>query len=253
MSEKKAKNTGKKGTWILVLMGLLVAALILTVALKTSDADPKVPHQNATTLAAEEQPGTIHKDTEAQKPYFLTEGLEITEIGSYTGAYVEDGSDEVVSGVMMIIVSNTTSEALEYAEIILSGESGEAVFMVSALPAGESAVLLERNRMAYDRNAEFSQVRTENVAYFRTELSLMEDVLKIQPLDGAVNVTNISDRDIQGDIFICYKNKAEGLFYGGIAYRVRIEGGLKSGEIRQIMTKHFSDTGTALIYVSVAE
>ena len=253
MSEKEAKYTGRKAVWIPVLMGLLLVVLILTAARKPLDPEQKEQHQNATISAAEMDPGAGYKDTEEKMLYFRTADLEITEIGSYTGVYMEDGSDEAVSGVLMIVVTNTAPEALEYAEIILSGESGDAIFMVSALPAGESAVLLERNRMPYDKNAEFTQLRTENVAYFRTELSLMEDVLKIQALDGAVNVTNISDRDIHGDIFICYKNKADDLFYGGIAYRIRIEGGLKSGEIRQIMTKHFSENSTSLIYISVVE
>jgi len=36
----------------------------------------------------------------------LGNSLEITDIGSYTGIYMEDGSDDVVSGIQMIIVKN---------------------------------------------------------------------------------------------------------------------------------------------------
>ena len=82
---------------------------------------------------------------------------------------------------------------------------------------------------------------------------LYPDQLKLQILDGAVNVTNISGKDIAGDIVIYYKNSAADLYYGGITYRVRIEGGLKAGEIRQIMASHFSDTGSKIMFVTIGQ
>lgn len=252
MSDKNKNVNGKPRKWILVIAAALAALLILLMGLMTQNQSKKNDSQS-TEVPEKQEPGQIQRDTDVQQTYSLGEGLEISDVGSYTGVYMEDGSDEVVTGVMMIIVSNTSDKALEYAEITLSGESEEAWFTVSALPAGESVVLLEKNRKPYKADVEYSQAKASNIVYFQKELSLMESELKIQPLDGGVNVTNISDRDINGDIFICYKNEANGLLYGGIAYRVRIEGGLKAGEIRQIMTNHFSDSGTALIYVSVAE
>ena len=250
MSNKIEKEYGKPRKWTLVLAAALAALLILLVGLMIQNQTQKDDPQSAA-VSAKEEPGQIQRDTDVRQTYSLGEGLEITDVGSYTGVYMEDGSDEVVTGVMMIIVSNTSDKALEYAEITLSGGAGEGRFTVSALPTGESVVLLEKNRKPYASGVEYSQAKAENIAFFQSEISLMADELKIQPLDGGVNVTNISDRDIDGDIFICYKNEANGLLYGGIAYRVRIEGGLKAGEIRQIMTNHFSDSGTALIYVSV--
>lgn len=39
--------------------------------------------------------------------------------------------------------------------------------------------------------------------------------------------------------------------FNGICYRVRIEGGLKAGEIRQIMPSHFSSEGSRIMFVTV--
>ena len=50
----------------------------------------------------------------------IYEGLKITDTANYAGIYMEDGSDEVVSNVMMIIVENTSASDLQYAEITLS-------------------------------------------------------------------------------------------------------------------------------------
>ena len=81
-------------------------------------------------------------------------------------------------------------------------------------------------------------------------MSIHADVLKLQGLDGALNITNISGEDITGDIVIYYKNSSSDMYYGGITYRVRLEGGLKDGEIRQIMSDHYSTSGSEVLFVT---
>ena len=49
---------------------------------------------------------------------------------------------------------------------------------------------------------------------------------------------------------VYYKNSAEDVFYGGITYRARIEGGLQKGEIRQIMAGHCSKNGSTIMFVT---
>ena len=178
-------------------------------------------------------------------------GLEITDLGKYTGVFMEDGSDEVVSGVLMMVVRNNGENAIQYAEITVPTSRGDAFFTLSTLPAGESCVLLEQNRMAWSTEEAYDTATAANVAFFTEALSLHEDLLQVQVLDGAINVTNVSEADISGDVVIYYKNAAEDLYYGGITYRVRLEGGMKAGEIKQIMASHFSDTGSKIMFVTV--
>ena len=80
---------------------------------------------------------------------------------------------------------------------------------------------------------------------------MLEDKLEVQILNGAINVTNISDEDITGRLAICYKNVAAGVYYGGITYRIVLEGGLKAGEIRQMTASHFSETGSEIMFISI--
>jgi hypothetical protein len=164
---------------------------------------------------------------------------------------MEDGSDEVVSGILMIVVSNTTDTTLQYGKISLKAGETDAIFELTTLPAGKSAVLLEKSRLAYDKTILYTDAKAENTAYFQQEPSLMADTVKLQFLDGVINVTNISDKDIDGEIVIYYKNAASDLFYGGITYRSRVAGGLKAGQTQQIAGAHASKTGSAAMFVQI--
>ena len=79
----------------------------------------------------------------------------------------------------------------------------------------------------------------------------MEDKLSIDIEDGMINMTNISGEDITSTITVYYKNAAADIYYGGITYRVQIQGGLKADEIRQVMAKHASDSGSEIMFVTI--
>ena len=180
----------------------------------------------------------------------LDNGLTLEKLGSYTGAYVEDGSDIVVSGTAMIIVKNTGSDYIQYAEITVKSGNVEGKFTFSTLFPGETVVILEQNRKEYKAFGDDYTAETANVALFKEAPSLCEGIIKIQPLNGAINVTNVSGADIEDDVIIYYKNYADDMFYGGITYRVRITGGIKDGEIKQIISDHFASGGSKIVFVT---
>lgn len=183
----------------------------------------------------------------------LSHGISITNLGSYTGLYMEDGTDEIVSGIMMIQVTNTGDENIEYAEITLGLGEERAHFQLSTLPVGATVILLETNRMPYDATAEITEAVAENVAVFQKELSVCADQIQLQVLEGMVNVKNISGEDIKGDIMIYYKNYTSGIYYGGITYMIRISGGLKANEIRQSVAAHISPSTSSVMFVTCGE
>ena len=192
---------------------------------------------------------TSPQPVELQLPIVLQEGLTITDIDKYAGIYMEDGSDEMVSNLLMIQVENTTGKDLYLAQIKLEYGNKTAEFQVTNLPNGAKAVLLERQRMSY--TAQLPQnASAENVA-FTTEFSMFADQLEVNALDGVINVKNISGKDIPEDIYVYYKNYAGNLYYGGITYRIQIDGGLKAGEIRQIMASHYIQSSSKLLMVTI--
>lgn len=181
----------------------------------------------------------------------LDRGMEIVDIGWYTGEYLEDGSNESVENILMILLENNGDEDIQYAEITLQVNGETAQFVVTTLPAGEQMILLEQNRMPFVAGASYTDPVANNVAVFKSDMDTKSGQLKIQGLNGAVNVTNISGQDIEGDIVIYYKNVYGGTMYGGITYRITISGGLKAGQVRQVMTKHFVTDVSRIMFVTI--
>lgn len=256
----KKKKSGKGLITALIIAAILLAAFAALFLFQTPDkqADqiPGEPAETTGTVSRPEVETTLPAPlTEVKNSVNLGYGIYVTDIGPYTGMYMEDGTDEIVSGVLMLVVQNNGEQDIQYAEITMDIGEEQASFSVTTLPVGESMVLLEKNRMAWDETVDYSAIlpKVENIAYFQEPISTLEEQLKIQIVDGAINVTNISEEDITGTITIYYKNAAADLLYGGITYRISMEGGLTSGEIRQVMTNHASDTGSRIMFATIVQ
>lgn len=257
MSKQKKKKPAELGSfgvivWAVVILAAIVGTVLLCSGIGTPD--PNTDHTNvATGTFAPVDPDPTVKIEDLQDVQISTEkSLVITDIGSYSGIYMEDGSDAVLSRILMVVVKNTGSRTVQYAEVELTDGEKTACFSLSTLPPGESAVLLEKNRMPYAEGKELTEAKVKNVAMFPTEPTLCEDQLKIQGLDGVLNVTNISGKDIAGDVVIYYKNASSDMLYGGITYRITITGGIKADEVKQIVASHFSAKGSRIMWVTVA-
>lgn len=252
MSKKKQ---GKKPVGLIVLM-VLAAVCIAAVLLRTVPADrtPAAPKQTRPTTprqtepAPQTQPPTM--PTEVQSIFDLGYGLQITDSGKYTGMYMEDGTNQVLSDVMMLIVQNNGEDDIQLAEITALCGGEEYHFTLTNLAVGERVVLLEQERKPAE---ELTAAVLDACAVFAAPMELHEDVIEVVGLDGMMNVKNISDSDISGDIYIYYKYAAQDLFYGGITFRVRVEGGLESGGLRQIQAGHYNPEGCTIVQVSIHE
>ncbi len=246
MSKKQAgkKNRSQPGGLLVMLaaVAILVAAVVLVALLSglgNGSDDPTNPP--ATNPVKIENTEKVNIN--------LGYGLYIKDVGKYTGAFVEDGTNDVISGVLMIVVENTGETDIQYAEIELPVGEKTGHFVLSTLPAGKSMVLLETSRMQYEQQGYHTAV-CQNVVLFQEALNLHQDKIKIQARDGILNITNISNQNIEGRIVIYYKNASSDMLYGGITYRATIEGGLKSGEVRQLAVSHFTVTGSQIMFVT---
>lgn len=228
-------NKLTKKILILIIIAVLAAAGII-LALTGNDEDKPAAADNI----------------ESRLPFAAGYSMEITKIGSYSGPYMEDASDEEVKDIMMIQVKNTGEEAIQYAEITLSGEGEEdAVFKFSTLKKGQTMTVLESTKKKYKKNAGYTQASSANVAYFQNKPRTYPKKLEIQPLDGGLNVTNISNKDIDGEIVIYFKDCDGDMLMGGITYRGRIEGGIKAGEICQLMSSNFTKDNTKVMFITI--
>lgn len=245
--KKQNKKMNKRTILLLVVCALLIACVTAGIIWLCIGAGNEPDDQMQVTEPSETPP----TEEVIVSGIELEHGLIVTHIGGYTGAYVEDGSNELVSGVLMLRVTNNGERDIQYAELSMAAGEAVAQFKLTTLPVGETAVLLEQSRMSWDEAVTYSEPVTANVAFFQHELSLQKDMLQLQTLDGCLNVTNISGQDIEGDVVIYYKNVAQDVFYGGITYRVRLQGGIKAGEIKQIMADHFSTGGSEVVFITI--
>lgn len=252
MNKKQPKKNG------VLLIGLLVAFAVCIAAVMIRSFLPDQQEQRPALTkptAVQTQPvqagpqQTIRIETEEQAPINLGYGLQITDAGRYTGMYMEDGSGDIVSGVMMVVVRNSGEQDVQLANITALCGDMEYRFSLTNLAAGEQVVLLDLDRKESGGEILSSAVLTESVL-FSEPMDRMADAIEISGLDGMLNVKNVSDADMEGDIFIYYKYAAEDIFYGGITFRVRIEGGLKAGELRQIPAGHYSPAGCVIVQVT---
>jgi cytoskeletal protein RodZ len=259
-TRKKQMNPKKSSTGriiLLILLTVLLGALIWLASILSQREIPTLEHsgmagqdsQSAQSGESGQQElpdiQTEQEVTEPQ-PIELEDGLQILHIAGYAGMYMEDGSNEVVSNVMMLILENTGSEDLQLARISIAYSDFTAEFEVTNLPAGEMAVLLEKNRHAAT-GEDYRSIQVKNVVFFPEAMSLREDRLKITGSNGTLKVENISGEDIAGDIYIYYKHSASDLLYGGITYRVAVRGGLKAGESTTVIAGHYTPDSCRLL------
>lgn len=178
--------------------------------------------------------------------------LEVKSIGSYSGPYVEDGTNVEVSDVLMIEVENKGESPVQYGEIRLMEKGGEfADFKFSTLMPGDKMTVLEAEKKEKGILEKYTEAAASKVAYFQNYPNTHSEELKIESLNGGLNITNISEQDIKGEIVVYFKNSKNDQFFGGITYRGRIEGGLKSGEIRQLMSRNFTAKNTEVVFVTI--
>lgn len=254
--EKKKSRKGR-GLWIVLILALLIVAAV-GIAARAEREDPDFvppgtePVSTALQTEAQVQEEETRQPTETEPSclFHLGSDVVITEYISYTGAFMEDRTDEVLTDILAIRVTNNGDACIQTMDITLLAGDTQAQFSLSTLFPGDSVIVLEKNRMAYSTAPEFTQAETSSVALFESRPGLCEDKLDIQCLNGVINITNISGEDLTGDILIYYKNYVAGTYYGGITYRIRLEGGLKAGEVRQGAAAHFNPDNSTVVFVT---
>lgn len=265
-TNKKRQRAKKSqyGPLLALCVGVAVVLILIVLALRGCGEDEQPGTQDVTPGVIQTTAGQDdHDETEnerydieipvqTQEEIQLDETLKVVQIGRYTGIYMEDGSDEILSGIMMIQVENTSEQDLQLARIEIAYADVTAYFEVTNLPAGKSVVLLEKNRLALPEG-EPQSVTVKNVLYFEQAMSLEAERLEISGGAGYLDVKNISGEDISGVIYIYYKNSASDLYYGGITYRAKIDGGIEAGATMRVLTNHYSPDTCAIVMVTCGE
>ncbi len=169
------------------------------------------------------------------------ENQEVNHIADFQGIkLLEKFSETTENGdVAVVILLNTTDKTLQYITFTENfGDGTVHSYKASTIPSGGVCIVTEDSGLPFkdDSPSTFSD---NGVAFFQKEPSVHNDKLEYAGSDSILTVKNKSDKDITENIVIYYKDYADSRFISGITYRVTVDGGLKSGEIRQIPAQHF--------------
>ena len=228
---------------------LIVLALVLMIELiivgvmknKSDDSSSKIGVSNETSIEAEK--------IEMGETYIpVGDGFSIVGIGAYNGAYVEDGSDEYVDNVMMVVIENKGERNIQLAEFNINGKYE---FELTTLLPQETIIVLEKNRQEYSPDLTITSTELESFAVFEEKPSMHEEYLEISGDDSLLTINNVSNKDFPGGK-VFYKNVADGKLLGGITYSAAIPE-LKAGQGIKMSVNHYMKEFSELIFVTYAE
>lgn len=181
-------------------------------------------------------------------PYAIP-GTELTieKVASYTGVYLEDGSDKDISGVSTMVLVNHSKSAAEYVDITLNCDGKALEFVASAVPSGATVVVQEANQASY-QNGTYSDCTAQVASLDKFELS--ESQVKVEDNgDNSLTVTNLTGSDIPVvRVFYKYYMDDSDAYVGGIAYTAKLTN-LKANGSQKITPSHFSSSGSKVLMV----
>lgn len=221
---------------------------------KEAGADSGTPDNNSSN-GNSSSAGNAETGTAAQEgvygmtlPYSITgSSLVIQSIASYDGSYIEDGSDSDISGVTVIVLENAGDTEVEYASISINRDGTELLFEASALPAGGTVVVQEKNKTLF-QEGNYTDC-SANVAEI-SEFGMSEDQVQVEETgDQEITVTNLTDETIPAvRIFYKFYMEDEDTYVGGITYTAKLTN-LEAGASQTIMPAHYLKGSSKIMMV----
>lgn len=177
--------------------------------------------------------------------------LTVEAVGSYSGNFLEDGSDEPTANVAAMLITNNSDKMLQIAEISFQvNEKDTAVFKVTDLPAGTSTLALESNKREFSEEDAYTYGETAT-AYIE-QPSLEEDKFELETEDGKITLKNKTDKSYE-KVYVYYKYvQIGGAYLGGITYRTPFENVPAGGETEAVAA-HFNPESSKIMAVQIQQ
>lgn len=183
----------------------------------------------------------------------LENGLVIKELKNTSGCFWEDGSNSNVQSVASFVLENNSERTLQLLELQILIDDEKYDFQITTVPPQEKVFVQEINKKSFPSTYTEVSVDAKYTVFFQQEPSLKEDVIEITEENNMLVAENISMSDINGPIYIYYKNVGEnGEYIGGITYRVLIEK-LSQGEQFSVMANHYEVNNSKVMFVEYAQ
>lgn len=181
-----------------------------------------------------------------EKAILEEENIACSAFSRFSGQFVEDGSDELVENIAAILVTNQSEQFLDLCTLQYEIEGKEATFIVTGLPAGRSAWVMEKSGMTISDGANFDYQGC--VTSFRDEVVATTDKITISSEGNMLTAVNNTQETLKG-VFIYYKVlHTDGNFFGGITYLIDF-GDIEPGEAVEKVAGHYVEEKTEIVRI----
>lgn len=213
----------------------------------STDSSGGVASDSTSGLSAEPtEPTEPTTTTPPVTPTEQPDGLRCAQYARFSGQYVEDGRDELVENVAAILVTNTTDRFLDLATLTYDIDGKTATFVVTGLPAGASAWVMEAARLTITDDASFTYL--DCVTSYRDGVIASAAEVSITADANSLTAKNNTNRTLE-NVFVYYKRvHTDGNFFGGITYLVDF-GTLAPGASAETLAGHYIDGETEIVRI----
>lgn len=163
-------------------------------------------------------PGFKEIETSNYPMNVFNNDITIRMIGRYSGPFVEDGSNQNVDDVFGIVLHNNSNQMIEACFLTFENQNGTTLqFNAGSIPANSDIFVLEsnRNQLLENDTIHFQQCLCSYVDHWHE----FNDLVEVKCINQAFELKNLSDQNLN-KIYVCYKNKVNDIYFGGITYRV---------------------------------
>ena len=187
------------------------------------------------------------KETEKAEQIVLSD----SNLGAYSGSFIEDGSDEATKNVTAMLITNNSDQMLQVALIDFQVNSNEtASFKVTNLPAGTPTLVLESNKREFSDKDTYTYGNA--ATGYMDQPTLEEDKVELKTENGKITLKNKTDKELK-TVYVYYKYmQIGGAYLGGITYRTPFEN-VGAGKEAEAVAAHFNPDSSQIMGVQILE
>lgn len=165
----------------------------------------------------------------------------------YDGPSLEDGVDVVLEGTAALVLENTGTIGIEFAQVILVQDGQDLRFDATYIPPRATVLVVEKNRTPYS-NAPVENCRVRTVIPGSFDWS--KDSIRIEEQGlGSLAVTNLTDQPIRCTrVFYKQHDGGADMYIGGITFSAVLND-LLPGETRVITPYRYACGYSAVVAV----
>ena len=191
--------------WIVI--GLVVAAICWD----SAEVTKAVPTESLPVFQAQATEPSMKKELEFP---IVVKGSELIaeHTAQYEGPFLEDETQEPVSGVMALMVYNPGAAFVENALLCIQQGERILLFEITMLPPRSRVLVLEKNGQVYSEEA-LSRCVCLSLEYGSV---MTEQYITVSEENGTLVIENRSDQNVKG-VTLCYKqfDYGKGFYLGG--------------------------------------